>query len=359
VSTSRGPDAAASPIGEGRRQAPQRPHIVYLDQNAWVALARGAWDKSRFPREHEALSHLVERLKSEAVAVPLSFANIYETAKINDPARRENMARTQALVSGGRVFRGRRRILAETLAAYLARHFSIPRPEPNRDWFLSDLWFEAIADHSPQEHGSALSPAALDAIRADPAFALLHFLVLGDERARSEVVRRNSVASAGLIARIEARRALAAGEPLPMRRRIYGARVMLDELDFVLETGRLLGLAWHSLADLGSSLARNIPAEVPVLRAERELALRLEDQNRRIVENDLRDMAAFTTVLPFADVMVAEKPFVNLARQAHLDQTFGTTLLTSVFDLAERLDVNRPDSSRPSGHPARTSGPRS
>ncbi|WP_287240586.1 hypothetical protein [Mesorhizobium sp.] len=38
--------------------------------------------------------------------VPLSFANIYETTKINDPIRRANMARTQVLISGGRVQSG-------------------------------------------------------------------------------------------------------------------------------------------------------------------------------------------------------------------------------------------------------------
>ncbi|GGC94914.1 hypothetical protein [Chelatococcus reniformis] len=44
-------------------------------------------------------------------------------------------------------------------------------------------------------------------------------------------------------------------------------------------------------------------------------------------------MTAFITVLPLADVMVAEKQFVNLARQAHLDARHETTLLTSIHDL--------------------------
>ena len=74
-------------------------------------------------------------------------------------------------------------------------------------------------------------------------------------------------------------------------------------------------------------------AEIPILNIERELAVRLEDQARGINENDLRDMAAFTTVVPFADLVVAEKQFVNLARQASLDNDHKTTLMTSIFDL--------------------------
>ncbi len=136
-----------------------------------------------------------------------------------------------------------------------------------------------------------------------------------------------------LISRIEARRALVAGEALAMRKRAYGARLIIDELDFILDTARGLGLQWSTVVDIGSSLMRSIVTDVPTLNIERELAVRLEDQKKNVTENDLRDMMAFTTVLPFADVIVAEKQFVNLARQARLDKRYKTTLLTSIYDL--------------------------
>lgn len=44
-------------------------------------------------------------------------------------------------------------------------------------------------------------------------------------------------------------------------------------------------------------------------------------------------MVAFATVLPIAAVIVAEKPFVNLAPQAKLVETYGTKLMTSILDL--------------------------
>lgn len=91
--------------------------ILYLDQNAWVSLARGAWDKASYPQDHARLVKVIEGLQQERLIAPLSFANIYETSKINDPVRRANMAQTQVTISRGRVFRGRRRILGETLAA--------------------------------------------------------------------------------------------------------------------------------------------------------------------------------------------------------------------------------------------------
>lgn len=307
--------------------------LVYLDQNAWVTLAKGSWDKERYPKEHAALTKVVGMVRSGSITIPLSFTNIYETSKVNVPRRRANLARTQAVLSGGIVFRGRRRILAETLAAYLADRREISRPAPPERWFLSELWFEAAGDYSPESYGFAMSERFLALIRHDPGRALFDYLAFDDEEVRLEAVRRYSANSAHLISRIESRRALVAGETFAIRKRAYGARLVIDELDFIFATARPLGLDWSTVADIGSSLVRSMVVDVPVFNVESELVVRLEDQGRAISENDLRDMAAFITVLPLADVIVAEKQFVNLARQARLDERHETTLLTSIHDL--------------------------
>lgn len=313
------------------------PKVLYLDQNAWVVLSRGAWDKAEFPKEHSALSTVIEAVRVGSVIVPLSFSNIYETAKINNPARRINMARTQAIISDGKVFGGRRRIFTETLKAYLAERFSLTHPALPERWFLSDLWIEAAADYSPELYGYEISPRVQKFMLENPAETLFDFLAFNDEAVRIEAVRRYTASSAELVDRIEARRAIAAGETLAMRKQAYGARLIIDEIDFILETGRSLGLDWHTARDIGSSLVRSLTVDVPVLKVERELVIRLEDQARAISENDLRDMAAFTTVLPLADVVVAEKSFVNLARQARLGQHYETELLTSIFQLSAKV----------------------
>ena len=170
-------------------------------------------------------------------------------------------------------------------------------------------------------------------MRSNPARVLFDYLTADDGDARLERVRRFSAGSAAIIAGIEARRAIVATEPLALRKRAYSARLMIDELDFILATGRRLGLDWNSVSDIGSSLIRSIPVDVPILAAERELAVRLEDQAKPIAENDLRDMSAFALVLPLADIVIGEKAFINLAIQARLGKTRGTRLLTSIDEL--------------------------
>jgi hypothetical protein len=312
-------------------------HILYLDQNAWVALARGAWDKGDYPREHETLIAIFDAVNAHGLVVPLSFTNLYETTKINDPLRRVTMAGVQATLSGGRVFRARRRILRDTLTAYLASHFSLPHPAPTEHWFISNLWFEAVADYSFGAFDSVLSQRVVDAVLKNPGEQLFSYLVFDDEAVRREAVRRYTASSLDLLARIEGRRRIAAAETLALRKRAYGAQLVLDELEFVLATGRGLGLEWRSVGDIGSSLLRKLIVDIPMLYVEKELAVRIEDRNSVISENDLRDMSAFITTLPFADIIVAEKHFVNLSRQARLGERYETKLLTSIFDLPSGL----------------------
>jgi hypothetical protein len=184
---------------------------LYLDQNAWIALARGAWDKTEYPREHAALAKVIALVQDSGLIAPLSFTNIYETSKVNDPARRTHLAHVQASISGGRVFRGRRRVLTETLSDYLAERFSLDRETLDEGWFLSDLWFESAADYSPALYGTEISDKALAFMRANPAEVLFDYLAFNDEAVRVEAVRRYSASSAELVRNIENRRARVKG----------------------------------------------------------------------------------------------------------------------------------------------------
>jgi hypothetical protein len=265
--------------------------------------------------------------------VPLSFANIYETFKINDPIRRAHLAGVQSAISGGKVIRGRRRILEETLLRHIADRLLLDVPSLPEGWFLSDVWFEAVTDYTHEQYGLEIYERALGLMRQSPAYALFSYLAEADDDMRVKAVRKYTTSSAKLIARLGARRKIVAGETFAQRRRAYSAKLLLDEIDVVLMTAKRLNLPWSSVGDIGVSLAKSLVADVPIMNVERELAVRLEDQKRATNENDLRDMAAFTTALPLADVFVAEKPFVNLARQARLGDKYGTVLLTSVTEL--------------------------
>lgn len=311
--------------------------VIYLDQNAWIELAKGSWEGSRFPECLRALRAIADRLQSNRIVIPLSFVNIYETMKVNDAVRRAHLANVQTALSRGIVLRGRRRILEETMMEHIARHHGIELPAIESEWFLSKLWFEAAADYSPERFDMTLPSAFLDYTGSNPEDALFETLVGDDEEHRQAGIRGYSASSMALLSRIEARRSLASGESFAMRRRIYSARLVIDEFDFICGLGQRLGLSWKTPSGLGVGLVKSLVNEIPIMLAERELVLRLEDQSRLSNENDLRDMAQFTAALPLANIVVGEKPFMNMARQAGLDKKFETTILTSIHDLVDVL----------------------
>lgn len=205
-------------------------------------------------------------------------------------------------------------------------------------WFLSDIFFEAFMEIDDERMPFKAPERIVAAIRNRPAELLFDYWMSPiSDKHRNFAVTQWSEGAEDLQQRIELRRQKWKNEPLSMRRRAYSALLLIDELDTVLEIAEGLGIQWRSAAEMGSSAARRVIREVPILYTERELALRLESQNRSIDENDFRDMAAFCAAIPYANIIIGEKQFVNLAKQAQLGQEYDTVLLTKLEEVLDCL----------------------
>jgi hypothetical protein len=123
-----------------------------------------------------------------------------------------------------------------------------------------------------------------------------------------------------------------------MRRRIYSVLLMVDEVEHIIRFANAMGIPWRGVQDIGPTNARRILDEVPAYYIEREVALRLEAQSRPVEENDFRDLQSFCAAIPYADLVIGENQFVNLAWQAGLDKKFNTRLATDIFVLGEFPD---------------------
>lgn len=115
-----------------------------------------------------------------------------------------------------------------------------------------------------------------------------------------------------------------------MRRRIYSVLLVMEDQEIMIAVADRLGLPWRCLEDDNGATMRRVVNETATFLIEREIALKLEAQPRPIQANDTRDMRSFSTVLPYADIVVAEKQFTNLARQAGLASRFGVRLETEL-----------------------------
>jgi hypothetical protein len=313
-------------------------NIVYLDQNKWIELARAI----KHPDQHAGLQSLVSRVcaavRAGSLVLPLTSTNIYETQKVNDAGRRCDLAYVQAALSQGCVVRGRRKRLAIETTIVLADCCKLLLPPHLHRWFLSNVFFEAFCDWGDDRLDFEISENFVNFVRTNPTELLFDFLANLPEDVRKTAVKKFTDGSERLRSMVEDRRAKHAGETKSMRRRIYSALMMINDVECIIRVANELGVPWKEVGDIGSSNARRIMNEVPTYYIEREIALRLEAQSRPIHENDFRDMQSFCAVIPYVDLVIGENQFVNLAQQAGLARKYKTRLATNIIALDEFLD---------------------
>ncbi|MFT3941546.1 hypothetical protein [Rhodopseudomonas sp.] len=310
--------------------------IIYLDQNKWIDLLRAVKYPTDFPKLRRVLTRLVEESRTGQVIIPLTQTNIYETHKINDPDRRNDLAYVQATLSQGRVFRGRSKRLEIEIPAVLRKAYGLEPIECVPLWFLSEVFFEATLEWQDPRL-APISNRVVEAIRKAPARRLFEYLTLTPENVRRKAIINFTEQSEELKRRLETRRSHHANESLSMRRRLYSAAMMIDELDVILRLVRQAGLPEQDEHEILRKTSRQIVSDAPTYCIEREIALRLESQSRPIDQNDLRDMQAFSTVLAYANVVVAETLFANLTIQSGLHKKFGTVVTTDLLSLPDIL----------------------
>jgi hypothetical protein len=238
--------------------------IVYLDQNKWIELGRAANDPARYPAVSRLLAGLVDGVAVGRLTIPLSFANIYETQKINDGRQRHELAALQAGLSKGLVFRGRHLRFKVELADFVRSAQGLPAEVRAADWFLSDIFFEAAIE-AGDSRMAPVSERIISLIKSRPSEMLYDYLVNTPEDVRRFAVRQFSEGAERLRQRIENRRSRDENESLAMRRRIYSAIMMVDDMDLILSCAQAAGASWASFSDIGSSLARRMMIEVPSL----------------------------------------------------------------------------------------------
>ncbi len=315
--------------------------IIYLDQNKWIDLSHAVKYPAQFPELRAVLEILVEEAKAERIALPLTQTNIYETHKINDPQRRHDLAFVQASLSQGLVFRGRHKRLETEVTDVLRHAYGLGPADRAQDWFLSNVFFEATLEWDDPRHQVTISERVVAEMRKDPPRLLYEYLMLTPEDVRVAAVASFTAGSDKLRQEIEERRKRHANESLSMRRKIHSALLMINELDLILGFARNAGIPGTNENEILRAHARKIINDSPTYFIEREIALRIEAQSRPIEENDFRDMQSFCAVVAYADIVVAENLFSNLAMQAGLGKKYGTHISTNLLRLPELLRERR------------------
>ena len=231
--------------------------VIHLDQNQWVKLAQGRKFPSQYNDAYLVLNDLELLVASNRLLLPLTASNIYETFEINNISRRTDIARIQADLSRGYVFRGRKYRTVMEIANFLSNKSEITEYTPGKS-VMSGIFTEAFSEYDDVSWSADTSDRRLDAIGTDPGNLLLDFLLKSNEKTRKSAVSAWSQLALFLLKKIEPRRSRFKNQALSIRRNVYSACMLIDEINDVLYTAKRLGLDWTSVSDIGPSMARDI-----------------------------------------------------------------------------------------------------
>ena len=340
------------------------PKLVYLDLNHWVALAKalsGHRDGAPF---REALAACVDAVDRRAAVFPLADAIYYEVSRIASLRQRRDLAEAMRRVSGYAVVTSRSVIADHEVEALLDRVVG-PRPEPvvpvaYLDWGVARAFgkvggFRIVDEETGQDMTERvrsihpLGPEGFDAVLADAELQLNRQVIEGpttredeaDLRRRGynpyaahEVALRRLRQELDQVARLEAEPEWRRGRT----RDLIAAREVIIELQAKIERaliargtdGRMLFLAYEAARAAFDAMPSYDVAVTMKVEYHR-------DPSHVWRVNDIHDIDALGSTLPYCDIVVTDKAAASHARRTGLADRLGTTVLSRLDDLIALL----------------------
>ncbi|MFO1034972.1 MAG: hypothetical protein U1E15_13200 [Hyphomicrobiales bacterium] len=314
-----------------------RPKILFPDQNKWIELAREKSLWSSAQRHACIFDQLVRYVQEGKLLVPLTASNIYETLKRNDPVSRSTLAFCQATLSGGLVIKNgtaQRRI---QLREFFGRLGDRTATQPSSENVISDFFPDAFADQEDLGLQEGDLETALAISKMDPRIALFSYMTQASNEHRKIAVENYSRSSQKMISEINSRIQGLKSEPTGTRRRFYQAILAYDHQDQILREADRHGITKAKLTDKNGKLLRKVIRELDYFRIETELTLKIEGRNKKIAENELRDLQNATTTIPICDLIVLEKDFSSLIEQCSIVQGSVPKITCSLSSLVDHI----------------------
>lgn len=343
---------------------PRPPKLVYLDLNHWVALAKAEAGHRDGDRFRDALTACVDAVARGSVVFPLADATYMEVSRIGSFRQRRELADVMERVSRYFVITSRSVIADHEVEALLDRLVG-PNPDPvNRmaylDWGVARAFGkvggwrirdketgEDVTDRVRAEH--PLGPERFDAVLADAELRLNRQVIEGPSSAEDLAnLQRHAydpyTAHRHAVQRAQQENdqaARLAAEPEWRRGRIrdvIAAREVLVELMDKLNRGVAERGADREAVFADADAMRRAFAEMPSF----DVAVTLKasyhrDGTRTWTPNDVHDIDALGSTLPYCDIVVTDKAMAEHTVRTGLAARCGVTALSRLEDLLPLL----------------------
>ncbi|MGW5846674.1 hypothetical protein ACWFQ8_01705 [Streptomyces sp. NPDC055254] len=336
--------------------------IVYLDLNHWISLAKAATGHPSGDQHGDALSVVREAATSGAAVFPLSATHYMEMSAIRDPRQRADIAAVMEELSGFTTIIDRVIIMRYEIEAALD---SVVRHAPPRFEALpllnhgvgpafgrrGGLRIRSSDGEDVTEATRAQWPggtSAFDEMFAEADRRLEREVLQGPSDAEADALAAtgwdSSAAKAGAQKRVEQERQLSAhldAEPRwrigRLRDVVSGRYMAIEVLDLLNEALAARGV---TMADIlpNREAARQFVDVMPSADVHVTLATAAHrNRDKKWDPNDIFDIDALSTAVPYCDLVVTERHACHVLRTAHMPTKIGTEIVPTLSALVSWL----------------------
>ena len=315
--------------------------IIYLDQNIWIELAKGWYSKKG--ESYNTVLKLKEKIKNKDLIVVISIIHFFETLKIKNEKRRENLLNFMMDISEGNVISPfSEEIINKEIYNMFRRRFSLEEIDIKKEiigkgipYILGSEWFNKLIEkYKIPEHlkkqvmNLASSTKMLKTIFSSPDHIAHNQKQIEDlnnlktkfneVREKERIYKDKDFGNRVIMIKYFIWRILPKINEIILR--------LLLNKDFILKKG-------HTKKDF-IKIFQEIPSAYTYF-----FLIEMRDRNmtRPIHEHDLYDIMSLTVAIPYCDIVVGEKMFIGIAKQTKLDKIYSTILLSSIKELDKYL----------------------
>lgn len=310
-------------------------NIIYLDLNKWIDLSRAYYDRSDGKQFKNVLNLLTKHTKNGNIVIPISLINVFETAKSINRKRREKLARFMVELSDSNaILPFMESIYEAEITLSLCKIYNIPYSFDIKKIIIGK-GIEFILGMKPQIKNIPNDQKEMIFKFNKDKDMIVNLIIESHNLFKVEGSFANNAEH--ILNLEQSRQSLNKGLGEDARLS-YSIHHVLTEtiLPFVkkyLKNSNLDKDVFYSQfctkEDLHSFIL-NIPTIYTFIGLRNESTKNL---NRSIHKNDDNDLLQLITAIPYCDVVVAEKHWIDQARRCKLDEIYNCKLLTSINDL--------------------------
>jgi hypothetical protein len=318
---------------------------VYLDQNKWIDLARTVGRTRKVRHYPDAVAVLASGVSLGLVSVVLSNVHYRETARNRNERQRHDLARLMLSLSNRHTIAPLHEVVRAELDLAMAKHYG--RPETPRQVQVFGVGAcHAVGNPRFTPRRPAGMPDEVWYPLRERALAGFEYACLaglpadGDPEWSTDGFEEDAQRAARYAAGQQADKArLQTGSWHKGERgkRRALANTLIGFTESVTEAMVYAGVTKEEFMDAGRDVVQAFCEDVPMIFVDSELERVQNASCREWEPNDLNDLDALMRAIVYCDVVVAEKFWISAAKQARLDQKYGTVLLTSLDGLAKHL----------------------